>query len=153
MVSKAVWGPAVWYLFHTLAQKVDESQFMIIRNELIQFVYRICANLPCPECASHAEAFLKKNSNRPIRNKEDFKRLLLDLHNHANANTKKPMFTYEQLNEKYDRANTQMVVQNFFNIYGAKTYNIKLLTNRFHKDILLSDFSAWILRNSTKFQV
>ena len=45
------WGPCTWYLFHTLAEKVKEESFPLIKESLISLIIRICSNLPCPECA------------------------------------------------------------------------------------------------------
>jgi hypothetical protein len=150
--TKSIWGPAVWTMFHTLAHKVVPEEFEGIKVELIQYIYRICANLPCPECAQHAQDYLNKNSKRIIATKEDLKRFLIDFHNNANAITKKPHFSYEDAEARYELAKTAAVVHYFFQIYGKKSNgNLKLMTNRFHKDILLSEFSAWMLRNSGKF--
>jgi len=43
---KLLWGPAIWYLFHTMAEKVKESSFNIIRDDLIRVVRKVCSNLP-----------------------------------------------------------------------------------------------------------
>ena len=41
MVSKSVWGPCVWYLFHTLAYKAVPDNFPEIKADLIQYIQRI----------------------------------------------------------------------------------------------------------------
>ena len=53
------WGPCTWYLFHTLAEKVKDEQFLKLKNGFISIIKRICSNLPCPECAEHAQHKLK----------------------------------------------------------------------------------------------
>ena len=155
MVSKSVWGPCVWYLFHTLAFKIVPENFAEIKIELIQYIQRICANLPCPECTQHAIEYMAKNSRviSQITTKEQFQYFLIDFHNTVNARKQKPKFTYEQADEKYKRAKTSDVVQYFFQIYGERSNggNLKMFTNGFQRQLLLSDFSGWMVRNYSKF--
>ena len=51
--AKNIWGGPTWYLFHTLAHKVDEVQFGVVRAEMLMIIYNIACNLPCPYCADH----------------------------------------------------------------------------------------------------
>lgn len=155
MVSKSIWGPCVWYLFHTLAYKAVPGDFAEIKADLIQYIQRICSNLPCPECTQHATEYMSKNSRvlAQITTKEQLHYFLVDFHNVVNVRKQKQPFTYEQANEKYKRAKTADVVQYFFKIYGERSSggNLKMFTNGFHKQLLLSDFSAWMVRNYGKF--
>jgi hypothetical protein len=88
-----------------------------------------------------------------ITTNEQLHYFLVDFHNAVNTRKKKPRFTYEEANEKYKRAKTYDVVQYFFRIYGERSNggNLKMFTNGFHKQILLSDFSGWMVRNYSKF--
>jgi hypothetical protein len=155
MVSKSVWGPCVWYLFHTLAYKAVSENFPEIKAELIQYIQRICANLPCPECTQHATEYMKQHSRALslITTKEQLQQFLVDFHNVVNVRKQKPRFTYEQADAKYKLAKTSDVVQYFFKIYGERSNggNLKLFVNGFQKQLLLSDFSAWMVRNYGKF--
>jgi hypothetical protein len=155
MVSKSVWGPCVWYLFHTLAYKAVPENFAEIKAELIQYIQRICANLPCPECTQHATEYMKQHSRvlSMITTKEQLQQFLVDFHNIVNVRKQKPRFTYEQADAKYKLAKTGDVVQYFFKIYGERSNggNLKLFVNGFQKQLLLSDFSAWMVRNYSKF--
>jgi hypothetical protein len=78
---------------------------------------------------------------------------LVDFHNAVNVRKQKPRFTYEQADDKYKRAKTADVVQYFFQIYGERSNggNLKMFANGFHKKLLLSDFSAWMVHNYSKF--
>lgn len=155
MVSKSVWGPCVWYLFHTLAHKAVPENFAEIKNDLIQYIQRICANLPCPECTQHATEYMKQNARvlSTITTKEQLHYFLVDFHNTVNARKQKAKFTYEEANNKYSRAKTSDVVQYFFRIYGERTNggNLKMFVNGFQKQLLLSEFSGWMVRNHSKF--
>lgn len=151
MATKAVWGPSVWYLFHTLSCKVKEEQFIYIKDDLLTFIYSICASLPCPECAEHSTGELKKLNKSTIRNKDDFKKMLFQFHNHVNIRTKKPLFKYEDLEVKYNNAITKNVVYHFLEVMSRKHHNIRILTNDFQRDRMLQNFRSWLSINSNKF--
>ena len=153
MTTKSVWGPCVWYLFHTLAHHIkdDNSRFEAVKNELVAFSYRISTNLPCPECSQHANAYLSKINMKMIKTKTDLKMLYINFHNAVNIRKGRPVFSLEDADAKYKNANIRMVIEYFFQIYGKKTVNVKLMINNFHKDILLSEFRAWIVQNIQVF--
>ena len=60
MSPPEVWGPAVWTLFHTLIEKVNDQAYPFIKVQLFGQIRRICGFLPCPECSSDATIFLAK---------------------------------------------------------------------------------------------
>ena len=45
MSPPEVWGPAVWTLFHTLAEKINEKAFPFIKGQLFGQIKRICLYL------------------------------------------------------------------------------------------------------------
>ena len=69
-----------------------------------------------------------------------------------NARVGKRAFTIEELNAKYSRANTFVVVPYFIKVYSHRNTNVRLLVNSFHKDILIKDFIKWMRENSSKFK-
>ena len=119
MVSKSVWGPCVWILFHTLAFKIVPAEFSSKKTDLINYIQRICSNLPCPECTQHAMEYMKQNLRRidAITTKEHLQEFLVDFHNAVNVRKGKPVFTYKQAEDKYRLAKTSSVIQYFFQIY------------------------------------
>jgi N-acyl-D-aspartate/D-glutamate deacylase len=96
MVSKDVWGPSTWTLFHTLAEKVKEEHFAALLPEMLVMVKRICMNLPCPDCSAHAIQIMAKVTPAQFPNKDSFKLFLLRFHNSVNARTNKRAFTLEE---------------------------------------------------------
>ncbi len=149
MTTKSVWGPCVWYLFHTVAHhiKEDHPNFERAKNQFITFSFRIATNLPCPECSHHATAYLSKINPQMIKTKYDLKMLYINFHNAVNIRKDKPIFTIEEADAKYKNANVKLIIEYFFQIYGKKTVNVKLMVNNFHKDILLSEFRTWTIQN------
>lgn len=153
MTTKSVWGPCIWYLFHTLAHHIDEnsSSFESVKNEFISFSFRIATNLPCPECSQHALSYISKINPKLIKTKTDLKMLYINFHNAVNIRKGKSVFSLEDANAKYEKANVKLIIEYFFQIYGKKTVNVKLMINNFHKDILLSEFKAWTVHNIQMF--
>ena len=151
MASKDTWGPSTWTLFHTLAEKVKDAHFNDLKSELLQYVKRICANLPCPDCAAHATNFISKLTSDQFATKQNFKLFLFHFHNSVNMRTKKQPFTVEELNSRYSRANTFVVVPHFIKVYSHRNTNVRLLVNSFQKDIMIKEFIKWIRENSHKF--
>ena len=46
-----VWGPYIWYMLHGLAEKIKDKSFHDLKNELLEHIFNICVNLPCPSCS------------------------------------------------------------------------------------------------------
>jgi hypothetical protein len=151
MVSKDVWGPSTWTLFHTLAEKIKEEHFNEVMPDMLIMVKRICANLPCPDCSAHATQIIAKMTPAHFPNKESLKVFLFQFHNSVNMRTNKRPFTMEELNAKYVRANTFVIVPHFIKVFSHRNTNVRLLINSFHKDILIKDFIKWMRENAVKF--
>lgn len=147
------WGPCTWYLFHTLAEKMKNESFPIVKNDVITMIRKICANLPCPECAGHAQHKMGTLNVNNIRSKRDLQLMLLSFHNDVNNRNGKPLFTEQQLDEKYKRANIAQIIQYFFQIWNKPNPNPKLLTSSFHKSQILTEFSNWWKSNYIHFDI
>ena len=151
MVGKSVWGPAVWYLFHTLAFKMKNQHFNEIKNSLLHFFVLISANLPCPECAEHAQQETQNLDKSKITNKKELCTYLLHFHNKVNARTKKKFFTIQEYISKYKKAVTRNVISNFFINMTKSDHNVKLMINSFYKSNAIASLKKWIIQNSSKF--
>ena len=145
------WGPCTWYLFHTLAEKVKEDSFPTIKDGLISMIKRICSNLPCPECAGHAQQKMNSLNVNSIRSKGDLQLMLLSFHNDVNKRVGNPMFTEQQLDEKYKTANTGNIIQYFLQTWRKPNSNPKLLTVSLHKSRALQEFTSWWSKNYIHF--
>ena len=67
------WGPPTWYLFHTLAEKVNDETFNNVKLDLIHIIKLICNNLPCPDCSMHASTKMSALNINMIKSKNDLK--------------------------------------------------------------------------------
>ena len=151
MVAKSVWGPAIWYLFHTLSFKLKPIHFNEVKDQLIDHFVSICNNLPCPECAEHARKELKHLDKSKITNKKELCMYFIHFHNKVNVKNKTKIFTLDEFLSKYNDAVTRNVIANFFIVLTKSDHNVKLMTNSFHRSSAILDLKKWLTANSSKF--
>ncbi|AET72866.1 hypothetical protein PGAG_00412 [Phaeocystis globosa virus 12T] len=131
--DKSVWGNATWYLFHSLAHNIKETEFLSIKPDLIYVIKTVSGNLPCPECSSDAITKLEKVNFDNIKTKQEFKLLLFNFHNQVNAKLGKPGYLLTDLDEKYSKANINAIYNNFFKIYSSNVNIPQLMSASFHR--------------------
>ena len=141
MSPPEVWGPAVWRLFHTLSERINENAYNVLAPQLFNFIVRICKFLPCPECSNDASNFLAKIKLSDMKNKTEFKNTFYLFHNWVNAKKRKPLYNYSNMGI-YNQYRLIDVVNNFISNYHTKG-NMKLLTESFQRKLIISDFKRW----------
>jgi hypothetical protein len=149
MSPPEVWGPAVWTLFHTLAEKIDENAYPYLIDSMFGMIIRICKFLPCPECSMDASKFLAKINIKDYKTKVEFKNMLYLFHNYVNAKKRKSLFNYANIN-KYNHLNILNVIKNFILHYNTKG-NMKLLNDTFQRSFVIKDFLSWFKANGRAF--
>jgi len=149
--TKERWGASIWFLFHTLAEKIIENDFEKIKNQLIDIIKGICMNLPCPTCSNHATQYIQKLNYVSIRNKDDLKIFLLNFHNDVNRRKNVKLFSLEELNSKYSKSNTLNVINNFISVYQYKNKSFNMIANEMQKQRQLELFKIWIKQNIQSF--
>ena len=149
MSPPEVWGPAIWTLFHTLSEKINEDAYPYLINSMFLIIVKICKYLPCPECSIHASDFLARIKINDYKTKEQFKNMLYLFHNWVNVKKRKNLFNYELMN-KYSHTNLINVVNNFVLKYNTKG-NMKLLAESFQRSFVIKDFLSWFKVNSRAF--
>jgi hypothetical protein len=147
VAKKVKWGEPTWFLFHTLSVKVKESDFQRIRIDLLNNIYGICINLPCPDCANHAKTYLDNINFNTIQTKEDLKRMLFVFHNEVNKRKGYPEFPYDKLDEKYSLAITTNIIRNFMVHFTDRNRSIKLLATDLHRIQLSESLKKWFNAN------
>ena len=140
--KKMKWGEPTWILFHTLAEKVNENTFSQIRIELLNTIYSICANLPCPDCAEHATAYLNGINFKTIQTKEQLKYMLYSFHNTVNAKKGVELFPIANL-DKYAQMNLINVIYTFIPFLQDKSNSIRMIANDFHRTRMVSQLKIW----------
>jgi len=141
MSPPEVWGPAVWTLFHTLAEKLNPNAYNQVVPSLFGMIVQICKVLPCPECSRDASNFLAKIKLSDYKNKDEFKNMLYLFHNFVNAKKRKPLYNYANMN-KYANMNLFFIVNDFIAKYNTKG-NMKLLAESFQRSFVIKNFVSW----------
>jgi len=150
-MKQDIWGPAIWTLFHTLACKIKEDQYDIIKRQLFVFIRRICRLLPCPDCSNHATTFLSKINDSKINSKPELINFLFFFHNSVNNRKRKELFKIENINQ-YSNNNLSHVYNYFVKIFSNATKgNLVTISDTFHRNILINDFKKWIISNASSF--
>jgi hypothetical protein len=146
-----LWGTYTWIMFHWLAEHINESEFRNERDNIINHIYLICNNLPCPKCREHAIEYLKSNRLSIIRTKEDLKTYLHHFHNCVNKRGKKKYEDYTVL-EKYKTLNFNLLLQ-LWNKHFTLGSNINNNDFMAKKNIqkIKSNFILYIQKNHYKF--
>jgi len=148
---KMVWGEPTWFLFHTLAHKIKDESFSEIKNELIENIFSICYNLPCPKCQAHASEYVKRVNINSIKTKDDLKNFLFKFHNDVSSMKGNPIFPYDQLNDKYSKAVTVNIIRNFFVFFPDKSFNVTAIANSIHRDRTITQLKNWFYKNIYHF--
>lgn len=151
--KKMAWGEPTWLLFHTLAEKVKEEDFPFIRVELLNIIYSICSNLPCPICTKHATAYLNGINFNAIQTKQQLKHVLFVFHNEVNQRKFFSPFPYEQLDSTYSRANTGAIIHQFIHVFSDKNKNMKLIADDFIRTKIVQKLSEWFYTHIRHFSV
>lgn len=151
--KKMKWGEPTWFLFHTLAHKVRDDAFPMIRKELLDIIYTICNNLPCPDCAGHATAYMNGINFSTIQTKEQLKEMLFIFHNSVNQRRKVALFNREDLDTKYAAANLIPIIQNFMKHFRDKHASVHMIANDMHRGRLASSITSWFQKNICCFDM
>jgi hypothetical protein len=149
--KKMLWGPAIWFFFHTLAEKVKEESFSSIKAELLNNIYAISVNLPCPMCATHAKEYLDKINFNSIQCKDDLKNMLFQFHNEVNKRKNYPLFSRDELDEKYSKAVTVNIIKNFMFFFKDRSRSPKLIANDLQRTRIATILNTWFSTNIQHF--
>ena len=149
--TKMKWGQPTWYALHCLAEKVKDDEFVSIRAELLNVIYMICANLPCPDCATHASDFLKSINYKMIQTKEQLKNVLYSFHNTVNAKKNMRIFPREELESKYQNMDFVSTIYIFMRHFQDKHKSIRMIANDFYRSRIADQLKVWLKNNIQKF--
>ena len=125
--SKKYWGEPTWYLFHTIASRIDENFYKNNYQMIWNFIKDTCSTLPCPYCRLHASNYVSKIRLNNVNTKEKLIDVLFTFHNTVNRNTGKTIFKKEEL-IKYKHAN----VTKIFNLFQVRFFKSYFITREFN---------------------
>ena len=122
-MSQKEWGNITWMLFHTLAEKINDSDFDNVKNDILFFIKQTCNHLPCPICSDHATNTLKKVNFNLIKTKADLIEFLRQFHNVVNIRTDKPIVEKEFVITYYKNLDIVVIINHFIRVYSHKYGN------------------------------
>lgn len=149
--KKMEWGEPTWFMLHTLAEKVKDDYFDTVCKELLQTIYSICSNLPCPMCAEHAIEYIKHSNFFRITSKKDLKQFLCIFHNVINKKKNYPQFDINLLTDKYSYASTKPIIYNFLEHFQKRNKNMKMLANDMYRMRIVNGIKQWLSINIIYF--
>lgn len=152
-LKKMKWGEPTWFLFHTLAEKIKPEYFEIVKSELLNIIYTICANLPCPNCANHAVTYMKNINFNSIATKHHLRIMLYNFHNEVNKRKGFAEFPYEELSVKYSQANTVNIIHYFMPFFEDKHASIRMIADDLHRGRIAIQLKAWFNKNIGYFEL
>jgi hypothetical protein len=138
------WANPTWFFFHTLIEKIHPNHYLIVKNELMAYIKKICSMLPCPDCAHHATQFMRNVKTPPT--KEDCKQMLFFFHNTVNLRVKKPLYTVEGLH-MYHRVNLTICYKIFREQFIKKTNNPKMFLDSMNRTSCIQELDVWLQKN------
>ncbi len=149
--KKMVWGEPTWFFLHTIAHKVKDDSFIIVRHQLLHYIYAVCTNLPCPFCARHAKTYLDSVNFNAIQTKNDLKILLFTFHNEVNSRKQYPIFDMADLDAKYSSAITVRIFNNFIQHFKDKHRAPGMIADDLFRSKLSADITSWFRENNYHF--
>jgi hypothetical protein len=150
--NKIKWGEPFWNFFHVLAEKVKEDHFERVRKGLLNLIYVICTNLPCPDCTMHATQYLNGINFNNIKTRDELKDMLFHFHNAVNARKQYPLFLKDDLDPKYTKAILIPNIDRFFYFFRLKHHNVKLMSDDLYRERIAENISSWLKSNLDSFQ-
>ena len=154
MSTKEEWGNACWYLIHGLCFKLKNDDTRLI-NELMNKLYNVCINLPCPDCSEHAkETFssAKKNGVK-ITNKVELQMFWWKFHNLVNMRTNKQYMSFEDAKSKYEKIRLYHAVNNFVKIMKRNVPGERAMMYSMSRNKATENMFNFIKENQAHFEI
>lgn len=103
------WGPLVWWILHTLAEKAGKQSNPITMGDEMRawplFVKTLVAVIPCPYCKEHFQDYLQTHPFSLPPDYYEWKtyipRYFYDFHEAVNVRLNKPSFPFSSLATTY----------------------------------------------------
>ncbi len=106
------WGPLLWLLLHTLAERAGKQDSLITKGDEQRawplFMKELPPVIPCPYCRDHLQDYIKKNPFVLPQDYYDWKTYIplyfYTLHESVNTRLGKPSFPFTELSKSYKDA-------------------------------------------------
>ena len=144
------WGNATWYLFHTLAYKLKDSESDHSKDLLTVFI-DMCKVLPCPLCRDDAKKMLTSAKTRLVTTKYDLIRFMWQFHNLVNNKLGKQEITLDEHNAKFATAKTNSVVKYYIHVLSKNANNSTAMLETFKRKDNTASFANYMKKNNYRF--
>jgi hypothetical protein len=145
------WGNPTWDVLHTMAEKIKPELFAQVRTDVLNVIFTICTNLPCPDCSEHAKKHLDSIGFKNIRTPEELKTAIFQFHNYVNSRKKYPIFSRDNLDEKYARVNTKKAIYYFIQHFQEGSKNPGMISQELFRTRILGQLVEWFKTNMGLF--
>ena len=122
--SKKYWGEPTWYLFHSIAARINSDFYCENYKEIWEFIKLCCSMLPCPYCRNHAVFYTNQIKLNDVNKKEKLIQVLFNFHNSVNSRIGKKLYLEKDL-EKYNKANINKIFTLFESRFFRSYYNTR----------------------------
>lgn len=154
-MSKSVWGPATWFLLHSIVIKIRDDAPNDVIVELKKIIRGITSNLPCPVCSTHAKSQLSRLRFDSINTVQGLRQFMFVFHNAVNDFLKKPiLMTYEEHLIIYNNMELTLVIKNFLNIYNnMSSTNVTMMLYSFHRKVILNEINNYFVKHQALYRL
>lgn len=142
-IQRLPWGAPIWIFMHTLAAKLHPDKYLEIRSSLWSVICEICQNLPCPNCAEHATAYLKTIRIESLQTAEEFEHALIVFHNVVNSRKLVPLFPEENVHAIYSEKSWEQVVPAFMHVFQKSHGPMLQMFQNAHRRVILARIKDW----------
>jgi hypothetical protein len=148
------WGNATWIFFHTLIEKIKESEYTRLKYDLVNIITTVCSCLPCPVCTRHANKHLQRLHIKNVPTKRALQEFIHGFHNNINRSRGHSPRSLRILT-KYRSVDFNKVIYNFKLLYGKRysttfglsihSYNNSINLQR--RSSILKKTIRWLISN------
>ena len=119
------WGKVYWNLLHALVDNVEPVSYEAVKNNLIQTIINICADLPKSSCNI---TNFDVNKLRAM-SQDGLRRFMCDIHNEVNRKLGKLIFDYSLLSRYKMHLVRALIEHERYNEINNMSFRTKKLSN------------------------
>ena len=136
-----LWSRPTWKLFHILTANIIEEKFDdTFKNDCITLFTKICNNIPCMMCRTHASEKMTKINRDEITSARELELFFYKFHNEVNERTNTKIFPENEL-VKYKSKSVKKIIKEFKHVLEIYYRNTELL----------KEYNEWTKSNQDKF--
>ena len=111
MNNNNIWGPPAWTFLHTVTYNYPENPTEDDKRNYHNFFDSLQHVLPCEKCKDHYKQNIQKyDLDSNLDSREDLVKWLIDLHNNVNKDNGKPVWSYDEVYNKYDNLHNSNMI-------------------------------------------